>query len=102
MDLLQLLILIVIAGICGAVAEWIVGFKPGGLLVSIIVGVVGAYLGGWVGSLLPFDLFSWTTIVVNSVPINLFWSTAGSIVLLALLHALRSGGRRRVFRRRSF
>lgn len=102
MDLLQLLILIVIAGICGAVAEWIVGFKPGGLLVSIIVGVVGAYLGGWVGSLLPFDLVPWTTIVVNSVPINLFWSTVGSIVLLALLHILRSGSRRSVFGRRLF
>ena len=40
MDPLQLLILLVIAGICGAVAELIVGFSPPGLhvmLVSIII-----------------------------------------------------------------
>jgi uncharacterized membrane protein YeaQ/YmgE (transglycosylase-associated protein family) len=36
------------------------------------------------------------------VPINLFWSTVGSIVLLLLLHAVRSGGRRSLFGRRPF
>ena len=99
MDLLQLLILIVIAGICGAIAEWIVGFKPGGLLVSIIVGVIGAYLGGWIGSLLPFDT-SWAELEVGAVPINLFWSILGSIILLLLLYSLRGGGRRSLFGRR--
>lgn len=99
MDLLQLLILLVIAGICGAVAEWIVGFYPGGLLLSIIVGVVGAYVGNAIGSLLPFDI-PLTTIEVGTVRFNLIWAIAGSIVLLLLLHSLRGGPRRSLFSRR--
>ena len=38
MDLIQLLTLLIIAGICGSIAAWIVGYTPGGLLLSIIVG----------------------------------------------------------------
>ena len=52
MDPLQLLILLVIAGICGAVAELIVGFSPPGLhvmLVSIIIGVIAVRAAGLFG-----------------------------------------------------
>jgi len=37
MNLLGLLIFLVIAGICGAIAEMVVGFSPGGFVVSIVV-----------------------------------------------------------------
>ena len=56
MDLLQLSILLVIAGICAAIAQWVVGFSPGGFIMSIIIGVVGAYLGMSLASLLPLPL----------------------------------------------
>jgi hypothetical protein len=48
MDLLQLLILLTITGICGAFAVFCFGFSPRGvmiLLFSVIAGTIGAALG---------------------------------------------------------
>ncbi|ABU60357.1 GlsB/YeaQ/YmgE family stress response membrane protein [Roseiflexus castenholzii] len=92
MDLLQLLILLVIAGICGAVAELIVGFSPPGLqvmLVSIIVGVIGAFIGGWIAG--TFGLPPITEIRVGNIRLNLLYTILGSTLLLVILQALRSG-----------
>ena len=96
MDLIQVLILLILVGICAAIAEWIIGFSPGGLLVTVIVGVVGAYLGGWLRNLLPFELplFSLFTVEVGSVTFNMLWSVIGSILLLLLLNVLRDSMRR--------
>jgi uncharacterized membrane protein YeaQ/YmgE (transglycosylase-associated protein family) len=91
-DLLQLLILLVIAGICGAVAELIVGFSPPGLqvmLVSIIVGVIGAFIGGWIAG--TFGLPPITEIRVGNIRLNLLYTILGSTLLLVILQALRSG-----------
>ena len=60
-DLLQLSILLVIAGICAAIAQWVVGFSPGGFIMSIILGVVGAYLGMSLASLLRIPLICRST-----------------------------------------
>jgi uncharacterized membrane protein YeaQ/YmgE (transglycosylase-associated protein family) len=90
-DLLQLLILLVVAGLCGAVAEWIIGYNPGGLLVAIIIGVIGAYIGNWIGGLLPLDLP--LTVQVDSVTFNLIWAVIGSLILLVLIRTIRGGAR---------
>ena len=99
MDLLQLLTLLVIAGICGAIAQWIVGFSPGSMLVSIIVGVIGAYLGTVVANLLHIpDLIP--SFAIGNLPFNILWAVLGSILLLLMLRALRDSGRTRFFPRR--
>ena len=92
MDLLELLILLIIAGLCGAIAEWIIGFSPGGLLVSIINGVVGAYIGSWIGNLIPIELP--LRIEVGAISFNLIWAVLGSLLLLLLLRTLRGTGQR--------
>ena len=47
MDLLGLLVLLIIAAICGAVGEMIGGVKmPAGWIGSIVAGLVGAWIGG--------------------------------------------------------
>lgn len=99
MDLLQLLTLLVIAGICGALAQWIVAFSPGSMLVSIIVGVIGAYLGTVVANLLhiPDIIPSFT---IGNLPFNILWAMLGSILLLLMLRALRDSGRTQFFSRR--
>jgi uncharacterized membrane protein YeaQ/YmgE (transglycosylase-associated protein family) len=98
-DLLQLLTLLVIAGICGAIAQWIVAFSPGSMLVSIIVGVIGAYLGTVIANLLriPDIIPSFT---IGTLPFNILWAILGSIVLLLLLKGLHDSGRIRFFGRR--
>lgn len=87
MDLLQLLILLVLAGICGAVAELIIGYKPGNMLVSVIVGVIGAYLGGLLTfrGAIPLLL----PVRVGPTTIDIIWTTLGAFVVLLLLALFR-------------
>ena len=51
MTLLSFLLLLVIAGICGAIGQAIAGVQ-GGLLVTIAVGFIGALLGIWLAGAL--------------------------------------------------
>ena len=44
---------IIVGLIAGALAKWVMpGPDPGGIIVTIIIGIVGAVLGGWLLSLL--------------------------------------------------
>ncbi len=48
-----LLFWIIVGLIAGALAKWVMpGPDPGGIIVTIIIGIVGAVLGGWLLSLL--------------------------------------------------
>jgi uncharacterized membrane protein YeaQ/YmgE (transglycosylase-associated protein family) len=98
MTLLELLVLLVIAGIAGAIAEFLVGFSPGGFLVSIIIGVIGAYIGTWIARQLGLPPI--LTINIGSQPFPLVWSILGSAILLAVLSLLR--GPRRFYPRRRY
>jgi uncharacterized membrane protein YeaQ/YmgE (transglycosylase-associated protein family) len=51
MTLLSFLILLLIAGICGATGQAIVGFR-GDVLVSIAIGFIGALIGMWLSGAL--------------------------------------------------
>jgi uncharacterized membrane protein YeaQ/YmgE (transglycosylase-associated protein family) len=43
---------IIVGLIAGALAKWVMpGPDPGGIIVTIIIGIVGAVLGGWLLSL---------------------------------------------------
>jgi uncharacterized membrane protein YeaQ/YmgE (transglycosylase-associated protein family) len=98
-DPLQLLILLAIAGICGAFAELIVAFDTRGMataLVSIVVGVVGVFLGRAIS-----DLLGLATIVVRvgNQRIDLIWTIIGAALVLVVLRLLQSGGRTILSRR---
>lgn len=65
---------IVFGLIAGALAKWIMpGKDPGGFIVTIVIGVVGAFVGGYVGTLLGmgavdgFDIRSFFLAVVGAV-----------------------------------
>jgi uncharacterized membrane protein YeaQ/YmgE (transglycosylase-associated protein family) len=47
MTIWEFLILLLVAAICGGVAQAIAGSSRGGLFVSIAVGFIGALLGMW-------------------------------------------------------
>ncbi len=97
MSLLELIVLLIIAGIAGAVAEFVVGFSPGGFLVSILIGLIGAYLGTWLAGQL--HLRPILTININGQVFPLAWAIIGSLVLVVALSLLR--GPRRFYRRSS-
>lgn len=100
MDLLQLLILLVIAGLCAACFEFLIGYTPGGILLSVIVGVLGAYIGSVFRRALssifgqPFNL---APVWVGDITIDLIWTFLGSGILLLLIYGIRQ---RELFGRR--
>ncbi len=100
MDLLTLLVLLVIAGICGSLAELLVGFSPGGFIVSIVIGVIGAYLGTFLAHRLGLPPI--LTVGVGPQPFDLVYATVGSVLLLAVISLVRGGRGPRFTRRRRY
>ncbi len=83
MDLIDLLILLLVAGVCGALGQAIGGFSRGGCLVSIALGFIGALIGVWLARTLnlpePFAL----RIGGKNFPV--VWSIVGSALFVAVI-----------------
>ena len=78
---------IVLGLIVGALAKWIMpGRDPGGLIVTILLGIAGAFVGGYLATLL--GLGTVTGFNLGSVAI----ATGGAFLLLWGFRQLRSRG----------
>jgi uncharacterized membrane protein YeaQ/YmgE (transglycosylase-associated protein family) len=86
MTILDLVVLLVIAGICGALGQAISGFSRGGCLVSIALGFVGALLGMWLARQLGLPEIFAIQIGTTSFPI--VWSIIGSALFVAVIALL--------------
>ena len=79
-----LILLVVIAAICGAVGRAIAGGVRGGLIVSIVLGFIGALIGPWVAAQLrlpePF------TVNISGHPFPVLWSIIGAALFVAIVH----------------
>ena len=86
MTLFDLLILLLIAGLCGAIGQAIADYSRGGCLASIALGFIGALIGMWLarGLGLP-ELFA-LRIGVSSFPV--IWSILGSALFVAVIGLL--------------
>jgi uncharacterized membrane protein YeaQ/YmgE (transglycosylase-associated protein family) len=86
MSALDFLILLLIAAVCGAIAQAISGFSRGGLLVAIAVGFIGALVGMWLQRLtgLP-ELF---TIQVGGNAFPIIWSIIGGVLFAVIVGLL--------------
>jgi uncharacterized membrane protein YeaQ/YmgE (transglycosylase-associated protein family) len=96
MTLIELLILLVIAAICGAIGQSLVGYTAGGCLTSIFVGIVGAYLGLWVAR--QFGLPEILPLAIGGTSFPIVWSIVGAALFSAVLGLINRaivGGRRR-------
>ncbi|WP_457099181.1 GlsB/YeaQ/YmgE family stress response membrane protein [Microbacterium sp. P5_E9] len=72
--------------IAGAIAKLLMpGRQGGGWLITLLLGVVGALLGGWLGSVLfnaPlgdfFSIWTWVLAIVGSfIVLLIYWLIAG-------------------------
>ncbi len=71
--------------IVGALAKWIMpGKDPGGIVVTMLIGIAGAFVGGFIGSL--FGLGSVSGFDLASIAL----AVAGALVLLYGYRALKS------------
>jgi uncharacterized membrane protein YeaQ/YmgE (transglycosylase-associated protein family) len=86
MTLLDLLLLLLVAGICGSLGQAISGYSHGGCLVSIALGFVGAILGMWLSRRLGLpELF---TVQIGTTAFPIVWSIIGSALFVAVITLL--------------
>jgi uncharacterized membrane protein YeaQ/YmgE (transglycosylase-associated protein family) len=92
MTLTHLLILLLVAGICGSIGRAIAGYSHGGCLVSIALGFIGAIVGVWLAGALNLPQLFMVRIGGENFPI--IWSIIGSALFVAVISLI--AGRRRV------
>jgi uncharacterized membrane protein YeaQ/YmgE (transglycosylase-associated protein family) len=86
-----LLVLLVIAGICGAIGRAIGGGTPGGFLVSIAVGFVGALLGTFLANLARLPEL--IVVTIDRHPFPILWSIIGAAFFVAVIHLISGRSR---------
>lgn len=73
--------MIIIGGIAGALAKFIMpGDDPGGIIITIILGIIGGLLGGWLLGLIGIG--------TGGVIMSIIGAVIGAIILLAIYRAV--------------
>jgi uncharacterized membrane protein YeaQ/YmgE (transglycosylase-associated protein family) len=86
----ELLIMLLVAAVIGAVGQAVAGYTAGGCLVSIVLGFIGAFLGNWASRQLDLpDIF---VVHFRDIDFPVLWSIIGAALFVALL-SLISGRR---------
>lgn len=83
MGLIEFLLLLLIAGICGSIGQAIAGYTRGGCLVSIAVGFIGALLGSWIA--VELGLPEYFNVNVGGSNFPILWSIIGSVIFVAII-----------------
>ncbi|TAK18544.1 MAG: hypothetical protein EPO35_01360, partial [Acidobacteria bacterium] len=78
-----LIVLIIIAAVCGAIGKALAGGARGGLIVSTALGFIGALLGPWVARQL--NLSEPFVLRVGGESFPIVWSIIGAALFVALL-----------------
>jgi uncharacterized membrane protein YeaQ/YmgE (transglycosylase-associated protein family) len=96
MNLIELLILLIVAAICGGIGQSLAGYTAGGCLTSIVVGFIGSYLGVLMARSLGLPELFALQIGGQSFPI--IWSIIGATIFTFILAAINRAlvGRRRL------
>lgn len=92
MTLIDLFLVLLVAAVIGALGKAIAGYSPGGLLVSIGVGFVGAFAGSWIAR--SFHLPELFVLRVGGTSFPVIWSIIGAALFVGLI-SLIAGRRRR-------
>jgi uncharacterized membrane protein YeaQ/YmgE (transglycosylase-associated protein family) len=83
MTIVELILLLAIAGICGSVAQSLVGYTHGGCLASIVLGFIGALLGTWLARTLGLpEVFA---IRFGDQQFPIVWSVIGATLFVAVI-----------------
>ena len=86
MTILDFIILLFVAAVCGSLGMAISGYSRGGCLVAIALGFIGALLGMWLARVLSLpELF---VLELGEVQFPIVWSIIGSALFVAVLSLL--------------
>jgi uncharacterized membrane protein YeaQ/YmgE (transglycosylase-associated protein family) len=83
MTWVDIVILLLVAGLCGALGQAISGFSRGGCLVSIALGFIGAITGTWLARSLKLpELF---VLDIGGTRFPIVWSIIGATLFVAII-----------------
>ena len=81
---MDILLWLVFGLVVGIVAKFVMpGNDPGGMIVTIVLGIVGAMLGGWIGRLMG--------LYREGEPAGFVMAVVGAVVLLGLYRLVARG-----------
>ena len=73
---------VIVGGIAGLLAEWLIGGVNAGCIGTVIIGILGAFIGGWLFGVLHISI---GTGIIN----NIITAFAGAAVLLLAIRLIR-------------
>jgi uncharacterized membrane protein YeaQ/YmgE (transglycosylase-associated protein family) len=83
MSILDVVLLVIVAGVCGSIGQALAGYSRAGCLASIALGLIGALLGVWLSRHLGLpELFS---IRLGSTRFPIIWSIIGATLFVAVV-----------------
>lgn len=83
MGIIEFILLLIVAAVCGGIAQSLVGGSRGGCLASIALGFIGALLGTWIAGKLGLpELIS---LQFGEHPFPIVWSIIGTSLFVAVL-----------------
>ena len=74
---------IIVGGIAGLLAEWLIGGIHAGCIGTVIIGILGAFIGGWLFSVLG------VTIGARGLLNSIITAFVGAAVLLLIIRLAR-------------
>jgi len=90
MSIIELLLLLVVAAVCGSIGQAIAGYSRGGCFTSMALGFVGAFLGRII--YVKFDLPAGFILGIGGVDFPLIWAVIGAALFVAVINLI--SGRR--------
>lgn len=91
MTILELVVLLLVAGVIGSIGQSISGYSHGGCLSAVAVGFVGALLGTWMAR--QFGLPEIFMLQIGGVAMPIVWAIIGATLFVALVSLLAGRGR---------
>ncbi len=82
MSLESLIVWVIVGGIAGTIADWLVSGVRLGCLGTVVVGIIGAFIGAWLLRLLNVSIGSG---IINDI----ITASIGAIALLFAIRLLR-------------
>ena len=86
---------LVVGLVAGFLASRVMRGGGYGLIGDIVVGLIGAFIGGWLAGVLRIGVGDSSSLIVSIVV-----AFIGACILIAILHAVSRGGSSRGWRRR--
>ena len=86
MSFLGFIVLLIVAAIAGSLGQALAGYSPGGCLISMVVGFIGAWIGLWLSQQLGLPEFF--VLSIEGKPFPAVWAIIGSALFAGVLGLL--------------